>query len=295
MERIIVFGIRHITREPDFGNSRELYEMNFGGDLFMSLLSVWVIKNENEKIKAIVFSGDSLLTLKTESDKIENKFKAARKIFKLSPNIYLGFAGDFTIANITNSLKKSLNTKHENKEKYFESANKLSNYVYGKCSEYYQKNGLKETDAFLFIRDLKTKMLHIEKFEFSTNQRVMLTEGIHVIGSSAQVRGKFKQDIIDYIEKEWTTNTVSPIGHYSIPIRKAYINVIDDEVGDLSQCLYLDTNENYYLGNAFSDNDGETFLATGMNGDEFEYQVNGRTAFRTESDLDKIYRDLRKV
>jgi hypothetical protein len=256
-------------------------------------LKSWFGQSAND----IIIAGDSRVTRTSEAtERFESRFDSAQKVIPLSPNILVGFAGDYRVANVLLDLQALLIQRDEKgKEKYKRFAKFLREEIKGYLLANFNKDEWIATDVLIAIQDYDTKKKRLHKLILPDGTFVEMKDGLHLIGSSAQERELFYLRYNQNIELVCNGNiNVDSLEAKSIPIRVSFDEIKDEGVGGSIHIFALGNNGWINIGTGTDFGTGNYFVSTALREKRIETQLNGEVIQELTSDWNTIDDKLKK-
>lgn len=243
-------------------------------------------------IDSIILTGDSRVTFRTENGKLESFTDIGQKVFKITENVFMGFAGDFYhTSDIIAKLQKKLLKQKVTKPIIFSSSEiivkEISNYLQQLWSVSFS-----ESSVIIVIRDFFDKKVKLYKMDSPTFDFVKLGKGLHLIGGDDVDRIRFEHAYktnFDYIKPV-------NIDQHAVPIWSTFQEIAGKDINGINPCYLIERNRSTTLHHAFSDDGGVNWIANAITNDgNWERQVNGKQVDTTELDYKKVMDVRHKV
>lgn len=239
-------------------------------------------------INTIILTGDSRVTFYTESGKLESFNDKGQKVFSLTENVFIGFAGDFyNVSNIVAKFKKKLLKPKLTKPVIFSRAEFIVKEITNVLKREWSKS-YSDSSVFIVIRDLTDKRVKLYQADSPDFEFTLLGKGLHLIGGDDVDRIRFRESYrlhYDYINP-------TSVDHHAIPIWSSFQEIASIDINGLNPCYLIQSGRWTTLHHAFSDDGGENWIANAATGDgNWERQANGKQTDTTELDHNKVMDD----
>lgn len=250
----------------------------------MTMIAALVIE-KGFKPETIILTGDSRVTFNTHCGKLESFTETAQKVFLLTDNVFIGFAGDFyNVNDIINKFRKKL-LKPELGKPLLYSKGEIIVRVLAKWLKQNWSSQYADSSIFIVIRDTTDNRVKLFQIDSPNFEHKILKHGLHLIGGDEVDKAKFEVSYRkhrDYL-KEITED------YQGISILSGFTDVNSNYINGLNPCYFVSLQGWTTFNHAYSDDGGENWIAdVSLGNGNWERQVNGRQSIATNLNYKEV-------